>query len=62
MLLNTTLTETMEDSIKLYYGSFKIKSVQSQCFMNNNYCIDSKTCQKYTVFTPISAAFKRRCL
>ena len=45
MLLNTTLTEIMEDSIKLYYGRFKIKSVQSQCSMNNNYCIDSKTYQ-----------------
>lgn len=56
MLLNTTLTEIMEDSIKLYYGSFKIKSVQSQCSMNNNYCIDSKTYQEYTVFTPISGA------
>jgi len=41
----------MEDSIKLHYGRFKIKSVQSQCSMNNNYCIDSKT-----------AAFKARKL
>ena len=62
MLLNTTLTEVMEDSIKLYYGSFKIKTVQSQCSMNNNYCIDSKTYQEYRVFTPISAAFNARKL
>ena len=58
MLLNTTLTQIMEDPIKLYYGSFKIKSIQSQCSMNKNYCIDSKTYQAYTVSVPISAAFK----
>lgn len=47
---------------QVIFGSFKIKSVQSQCSMNNNYCIDSKTYHECSVFTPISAAFKARKL
>lgn len=58
ILLNTTLTVIMEDSIKLYYGSFKIKSVQNQCSMDNSYCFDSKTYREHTVFAPISDALE----